>query len=145
MPGLLIPLLVLMIVGALVAIECRSLLSAIIVVGSVGFLAAIAFAVLGAPDLAITQVAVEILGLVILIPATIGRDHPDGGGRRLLVPSLAVLAVVGLGAAASPRLLAGLPAVGVPAMERFADAPASWYLGLTPVPDASTMVSACCS
>ena len=42
MPGLLTPLIALMIVGALIAIESRNLLSAIISVGSVGFLAAIA-------------------------------------------------------------------------------------------------------
>jgi len=53
------------------AIECRDLISAIICVGAVGFLAAIAFVVLGAPDLALTQVTVEILGLVILSLATI--------------------------------------------------------------------------
>ena len=63
MSGLLIPLLVLMVVGALIAVESRNLLAAIISVGSVGFLAAIAFVLLGAPDLAIAQVAVEILDI----------------------------------------------------------------------------------
>ncbi len=129
MTGLLTMLVALMIVGALIAITCRSLLSAIICVGSVGFLAAIAYVLLGAPDLAIAQVAVEILGLVILIPATVGRDRPDPGGRRPLLPTLAALAALLLGAAASSRLLAGMPAFGVPVMERFVDAPARAYLG----------------
>ncbi|MGI9591692.1 MAG: hydrogen gas-evolving membrane-bound hydrogenase subunit E [Myxococcota bacterium] len=129
MSGLLIALIALMIVGALIAIEARNLLSAIICVGSVGFLAAIAFVLLGAPDLAIAQVAVEILGLVILIPATIRRDRADAGGRRPLLPTLAALVAVLLGTAASWRLLAGMPAFGVPVMDRFADAPSRWFLG----------------
>ncbi len=129
MSVLLAALLALMIFGALVAIECRDLLSAIICVGSVGFLAAVAFVLLGAPDLAITQIAVEILGLVILIPATIRRDRADAGGRRRLVPTLAALLAVLLGTAASWRLLAGMPAFGISVMDRFADAPSRWFLG----------------
>ena len=129
MSVLLAALLALMIFGALVAIECRDRLSAIICVGSVGFLAAVAFVLLGAPDLAITQIAVEILGLVILIPATIRRDRAAAGGRTPRLPMLAALAAVLLGAAASGRLLAGLPAFGVPPMDRFADAPSRWFLG----------------
>ena len=58
MTGLLLLLIVLMIVGALIALESRDLLSAIICIGSVGFLAAMVFLLLGAPDLAITQIAV---------------------------------------------------------------------------------------
>ena len=129
MSGLLIALIALMIVGAIIAIESRDLLSAIISVGSVGFLAAFAFVLLGAPDLAITQIAVEILGLIILIPATIRRDRADAGGGRPLLSTLGVLAAVGLGTAASWRLLAGMPAFGVPVMDRFAAAPSGWFLG----------------
>ncbi len=128
MSGLLIPLLVLMVVGALIAVESRNLLAAIVSVGSVGFLAAIAFVLLGAPDLAIAQVAVEILGLIVLIPATIRRDRADADRGRPLLPTLAVLAAVLLGTAASWQLLAGMPAFGIPVMERFADAPSRWFL-----------------
>ncbi len=129
MSGLLMALLALMIVGALIALESRNLLSAIICVGSVGFLAAFAFVLLGAPDLAVTQIVVEILGLIILIPATIGRDRADVGGGRRLVPTLAALVAVLLGTAASWRLLAGMPAFGLSVMDRFADAPSRWFLG----------------
>ena len=129
MSVLLTAILVLMIVAAVIALECRDLLSAVICVGAVGFLAALAFALMGAPDLAITQVAVEILGLVILIPATIRRDRVDTGGGRPLLPTLAALGAVLLGTAASWRLLAGMPAFGRPVMERFAEAPSRWFLG----------------
>jgi len=64
-----------MIVGSLIAIETRSLLSSVISVGVVGFCLSIIFLMLGAPDIAITQVVVEILILVILIRATITRDN----------------------------------------------------------------------
>ena len=129
MSGLLTALLALMIVGALIALESRNLLSAIICVGSVGFLAAFAFVLLGAPDLAVTQIVVEILGLIILIPATIRRDRADVGGRRRLVPTLAALLAVLLGTAASWRLLAGMPPFGLSVMDRFANAPSRWFLG----------------
>jgi multisubunit Na+/H+ antiporter MnhB subunit len=68
-------LLIFMIIGSLIAIETKNLLSAVISVGVVGFSLSIAFLFLGAPDIAITQVVVEILILVILIRATITTDN----------------------------------------------------------------------
>ena len=59
---LLTTILGLMIVGALIALESRSLLAAIISIGSVGFLAAIAFVLLGAPDVAFAQITVVAFG-----------------------------------------------------------------------------------
>ena len=63
-----------MIAAALVAVFTRWLISSVVAVGAVGFLVAIAFLLMGAPDLAITQVVVEIISLVILVRATIDRD-----------------------------------------------------------------------
>ena len=68
-------LLMIMILGSIVAIETRNLLSSVISVGIVGFTLSILFLMLGAPDLAITQVVVEILVLVVLIRATISVDN----------------------------------------------------------------------
>jgi len=65
-----------MIVGAVVAIEVKDLLSSVVAVGAVGFALCLAFLVLKAPDLAITQLVVEILCLIILIRATIRKDLP---------------------------------------------------------------------
>ena len=67
-------LMLFMIIAALIAVETKDLLSAVISVGAVGFGASIMFLFLQAPDIAITQVVVEVLGLVILIRATISRD-----------------------------------------------------------------------
>jgi len=62
-----------MILGAIVAIEARDLLSTVISVSAAGAALSIIFLLLGAPDLAITQVVVEVLCLVILIRATVSR------------------------------------------------------------------------
>ena len=68
-------LLIFMIVGSIIAIETKNLLSSVISCGIVGAAVSIAFLMLGAPDIAITQVVVEILILVILIRATIMIDN----------------------------------------------------------------------
>ena len=62
-----------MILGALVSVWMRGLLSSVITVGAVGLGLCVMFLFLKAPDLAITQLVVEILMLVILIRATIRR------------------------------------------------------------------------
>ena len=67
-------LLVFMIIGAVIAIQMKDLLSSVIAVGVVGLFLSVAFLILKAPDLAITQLVVEILILIILIRATISRD-----------------------------------------------------------------------
>jgi multisubunit Na+/H+ antiporter MnhB subunit len=74
--------LVFMIIAAIVAIETRKLLSSVICVGAVGFGASLMFLFLRAPDIAITQIVVEVLGLVILIRATIARDLTFISGDR---------------------------------------------------------------
>jgi len=75
MDPLILIILVFMIVGSIIAIETKNLLSSVISVGVVGFSLSIAFLMLGAPDIAITQVVVEILILVVLIRATITTDN----------------------------------------------------------------------
>jgi multicomponent Na+:H+ antiporter subunit B len=73
--------LILMVLGAVIAVEVRSLLSAIVAVGAVGLLQSLAFLMLKAPDLAIVQLVVEILTLIILLRATIKREtavYDDG-------------------------------------------------------------------
>jgi uncharacterized MnhB-related membrane protein len=69
-------LLLFMIFAAIVAVEVKDLLSSVIGVGAVGFALCLAFLILKAPDLAITQLVVEILCLIILIRATINKDLP---------------------------------------------------------------------
>lgn len=68
-------LLFFMIIGSLVAIETKNMLSSVIAVGAVGFGVSLMFLFMGAPDIAITQVIVEVLSLIILIRTTIYIDN----------------------------------------------------------------------
>ena len=65
-----------MIFAAILAIEVKDLLSSVIAMAAVGFALCLAFLILKAPDLAITQLVVELLCLIILIKATIKKDLP---------------------------------------------------------------------
>jgi multisubunit Na+/H+ antiporter MnhB subunit len=70
-------LLSMMILGALVAIEVRSLISSVVAVGAVGLGLSLVFLLLKAPDVALTQLVVEIIAVIILIRATIRRRLPE--------------------------------------------------------------------
>ena len=75
-------LLIFMILGAIVAIEVKHLLSSVIAVGAVGLGLSLVFLDLKAPDVAIVQLVVEILSVIYLIRATLKRDLPyktEGG------------------------------------------------------------------
>ena len=85
-------LLLFMIVGAIVAIEIKDLLSSVIAVGAVGLGLAISFLILKAPDVAITQLVVEILCLIILIRATLKKDLPFATtGRWFLNTTITII------------------------------------------------------
>ena len=77
-------LLLFMIAASVIAVEVKDLLSSVVAVGAAGLGLSLAFLILKAPDLAITQLVVEILCVIILIRATIKRDLPlvkDAEGR----------------------------------------------------------------
>ncbi len=73
----LILLMVLMILGAIVALESKDLLSGIISLGIIGFALTIIFLLLHAPDLAIVQIIIETLTLIILIGAVLKTTRQD--------------------------------------------------------------------
>jgi len=75
-------LVVFMIIAAVIALATRDLLSSVIALGAVGFGCSVAFLLLRAPDVAITQIVVEVLTLVILIRATVGREVRTIAGTR---------------------------------------------------------------
>ncbi len=70
-------LLILMIVGAIIALEVKNLLSAVVAVGTVGLVLSLVFLLLQAPDVAITQLAVEIITVILLIRATLRLELPQ--------------------------------------------------------------------
>jgi multisubunit Na+/H+ antiporter MnhB subunit len=109
-------LMVLMILAAIIAVEIDDLLSSVVAVGAVGLGLALVCLLLQAPDVAITQLTVEIIALIILIRATIHfRLKPAVTGNRL-IPALVA---VGFGWALLAIIwnFAGeLPAFGTPPM-----------------------------
>lgn len=85
-------LLTLMIIGAIVVVTAEDLMSSVVAFGAVGLALSLSFLILKAPDVAITQLVVEIMCLVVLIKATLKKDLPfTTTGRWLLNTSIAVI------------------------------------------------------
>jgi multisubunit Na+/H+ antiporter MnhB subunit len=128
MDPVLFALLTFMILGSIVALETKDLLSAVIAAGVVGLALSIVFLLLGAPDIAITQVVVEVLIVTVLIrvSGSTGRTEPAGappGRPAIILGTLAIIAVAGF-------MIAGfllLPEFGAPGAR-----PSDFYLVAAP-------------
>ncbi len=121
-------LLVFMVIAAIIAVETKDLLSSVICVGAIGFGGSLMFLFLRAPDIAITQIVVEVLGLIILIRATISRDLTFISGDREFfgtVVSVVILFVILL---AGVRIFASLPEFGVPVFDRLPQTASQTYI-----------------
>jgi multisubunit Na+/H+ antiporter MnhB subunit len=68
-------ILVFMILGSIISLEIKDILSSIIAIGVVGLGVSLSFLFLQAPDLAIVQFLFEIFALIILIRAFIKKDY----------------------------------------------------------------------
>lgn len=66
-----------MLIGSIVALEIRDILSSIIAIGIVGLGVSISFLFLQAPDLAIVQFLFEIFALIILLRAFVKKDYHE--------------------------------------------------------------------
>ena len=107
-------LLLFVIVGSLIAVETKNLLSAVICIGAAGFGGSLMFLFLRAPDIAITQIVVEVLALVILIRVTISRDKTFISGDWELIGvifSVGFLLIIFL---AGTKVFDSLPEFGSP-------------------------------
>ncbi|MFA5272003.1 MAG: hydrogen gas-evolving membrane-bound hydrogenase subunit E [Candidatus Omnitrophota bacterium] len=109
-------LLIFIIIGALVAINVKDLLSAVVAVGVSGLGLCITFLTLKAPDLAITQLVVEILCLAILIRVTTREDLPFSTSGRWFFNTLATLVFLAVFLYMGFQALNNLPVFGDPAM-----------------------------
>lgn len=109
-------LLIFMIFAAIVAIEVKDLLSSVVAVGAVGFALCLTFLILKAPDLAITQLVVEILCLIILIRATLRKDLPLVIEGRWIFNTVSSLAFIAVFLFFAYSALKDLPAFGEPLM-----------------------------
>ncbi len=109
-------ILIFMIIGALIALEVKDLLSAVVAVSVSGLGLCIAFLLLKAPDLAITQLVVDILCLIILIRATIRKDLPFSTSGRWFFNTLATFVFLVVFLFVSFHVLKQLPPFGSPVM-----------------------------
>lgn len=108
---------ILIIIGSVIALELKDLLSCVISVGVAGYGLSVIFLLLGAPDLAITQIVAEILALVILIRATLERDTTRMTGFRAVMLALVAVFSIGTLLYFASISLARLPAFGSPIMK----------------------------
>ncbi|MBU0694275.1 MAG: DUF4040 domain-containing protein [Candidatus Omnitrophica bacterium] len=110
-------LLIFMIVGAIIAIEVKDLLSSVVTVGAVGIALSMAFLILKAPDVAITQLVVEILCLIILIRATLKKDLPFISTGRWFLNTLITVGFIAMFLFVAAKALKDLPDFGYPIMK----------------------------
>ena len=121
-------LILLTVIAAIITVMTTNLLHAVISVGAVGFLLAIVYLFLAAPDVAIVQIGVEVVSLVILIRATLGREVQRLKTAHIVVGvsfAVAFVAVIGL---FGIQIFNEFPEFGTPVMQRFADAPSLTFL-----------------
>jgi len=121
-------LLVFMIIAALVAVETKNLLSSVICVGAIGFGGSLMFLFLRAPDIAITQIVVEVLGLIILIRATISRDLTFIGGDREFFGTVVSVTIILVIFVAGMRVFDTLPEFGVPVFSHLPQTASETYI-----------------
>lgn len=81
-------LLIFMIIGSIGALQAKDLLSSVIALGAVGLGLSLTFLILKAPDVAITQLVVEILSIIILIRATLRKDLPEVPSGGWVFPTM---------------------------------------------------------
>ena len=105
-------LLLFMIIAVIIAIETKNLLSSIICVGAIGFGASLMFLFLRAPDIAITQIVVEVLGLIILIRATISHDLTFVSGDKEFFGTVISIVIIFVIFLAGIRVFETLPDFG---------------------------------
>jgi len=110
-------LLIFMIIGAVIAIEVKDLLSSVVTVGAVGIALSMVFLILKAPDVAITQLVVEILCLIILIRATLKKDLPFVTTGRWFLNTLITLTFISIFLFVALKALRELPGFGYPIMK----------------------------
>jgi multisubunit Na+/H+ antiporter MnhB subunit len=110
----LLALLAFMIIGSLIAAETEDLLSAVVCVGAVGAGLAIIDLLLGAPDLAITQVVVEVISVAVLVRVVLTRRDETHETHKDTLAVGSVLLALGVLLAASAWAMTSLHPFGEP-------------------------------
>jgi multisubunit Na+/H+ antiporter MnhB subunit len=121
-------LLFFIIIAAIIAVETDDLLSSVICVGAIGFGGSLMFLFLSAPDIAITQIVVEVLGLIILIRATISRDLTFITGAREFFGTVVSIVIIFVIFLAGIKVFETLPEFGNPIFTQAAQAASQAYI-----------------
>ena len=121
-------LLLFMIIAAIIAVETKDLLSSVICVGAIGFGGSLMFLFLRAPDIAITQIVVEVLGLILLIRATISRDLTFITGDREFFGTVVSVVIIFVIFLAGIRVFETLPDFGAPIFAQVPKAASQTYV-----------------
>jgi len=106
-----------MILGSIVALELRDILSAIIAIGIVGLGVSMSFLFLQAPDLAIVQFLFEIFALIILVRAFVRKENHqlEPAASQSVLTGIGIVTVVILFIVSIP-VFRSLPPFGEPLM-----------------------------
>ena len=121
-------LLLFVIIAAIIAVWIKDLLSAVICVGAIGFGVSIMFLFLRAPDIAITQIVVEVLGLIILIRVCLSRDLTFiTGDREFFGMAVSIVIILAI-ALAGIKVLETLPDFGTPIFAEVPGAASQTYI-----------------
>lgn len=121
-------LLVFMVIAAIIAVETKDLLSTVICVGAIGIGSSLMFLFLRAPDIAITQIVVEVLSLIILIRATIARDLTFITGDREFFGTVVSIVIIFVIFLAGVEILETLPDFGTPIFAKVTGSPSELYI-----------------
>jgi multisubunit Na+/H+ antiporter MnhB subunit len=122
-------LLLFILIAAIIAVETKNLLSSVICIGAIGFGASIMFLFLRAPDIAITQIVVEVLGLIILIRATIARDLTFiAGDREFFGTVVSIVIILTIGLVGTYEVFETLPQFGSPIFAEVPEAASNTYI-----------------
>jgi multicomponent Na+:H+ antiporter subunit B len=138
-----IALLIFIIIGALIAVETPNLISSVICLGTIDIGFTIMFLFLKAPDIAITQMVVEVVCLVILIRATIRREKTQDIRERKFFGVMVASVVIVLLFILCLNVIDALGEFGDPVFARTDTAAAQTYLqeGLKDTGAANTVAS----
>ena len=109
-------ILLFMICASIVAVRVGDLISSVVALSAAGLGLSLAFLILKAPSLAITQLVVEILCVIILIRATINKDLPLVKDGRWVFNTISTILFIVLFLAFSFLALRELPVFGEPLM-----------------------------
>lgn len=105
-----------MLIAAVIAVELKDLLSSVVALGAAGLGLSVVFLLLKAPDLAITQLIVEILIIVVLIKATIKKDISANGWKAAVPMYLLTVGFLIMFLLIANMVIKELPEFGAPIM-----------------------------